>query len=380
MKTHILRAVLAVVGVSWLGGMGAGALFGQAQAQKSATGAIYGVIRDTDGNPWPGIVVNFYGSSKEMEATVTTADDGKYRVELPPGVHVMKVIHEYAAVAVRSVPVYPGTETLGDMNFKYMGDAYNALRAHYEAGDKAIKFVEASRDQMDEVSPTEQGALLAKINSYAAKAMSEFQKALAAANPNDSFFDRFVVLSRLGQAYDAGGKEAQAVESYQKALALHQDANVYDNLGNALAKEGDFASATSAYQKSMELDPDSAGRAYRDLGISLYNADRLNDALLPLRTSTQLDPRNPQGWYVLGATLVGAMEKRHGDENASVAEPGREKMYREALDSYQKAIDLDSSGKWRTKAQAGMRQLREISRGTGAQTPRNLSWVSAGAD
>jgi tetratricopeptide (TPR) repeat protein len=380
MKAHILRVVLALVGVSLLGAMGAGTLFGQAPAQKPATGAIYGTIRDTDGNPWPGIVVNFYGSSKEMEATVTTADNGKYRAELAPGVHVMKLIHEFAAVATRSVPVYAGTETLGDMNFKYAGDTYNALRAHYEAGDKALKLVEATRDQLDETSPNEQAALLAKINSSAAKAMSEFQKAFTAADPNDSFFDRFVVLSRLGQAYDAGGKEAQAVESYRKALALHQDANVYDNLGNALAKEGDFASATSAYQRSMELDPDSAGRAYRDLGISFYNADRLNDALVPLRTSTQLDPRNPQGWYVLGATLVGAIEKRRGNESAADAGPGREKMYREALDSYQKAIDLDSSGKWRTKAQAGMKQLREISRGTGAQTPRNLSRISAGAD
>ena len=330
-------------------------------------GSIAGTIRDTSGEPWPDIVINFYTPSGGLESSVKTADDGKYRMDLVPGTHLMKVVFEYRTVATRSIPIYPGIETLGDMNFKYAADAFADLQKHYGEGEKLLKSAKALRDEMeDSAANGKRAGLQPKLNSAADKAITEFRKALASAEPNDSFFDRFAVLNILGEAYDAGGRYPQAIEAYHQALDLRQDAAVYDNLGNALAKAGDLKTAGTAYQKSMELDPPNAGRVYRDWGISLYNADKLADALEPLRTSTQLDPRNAQGWYVLGAALVGVMYKQQAEKGGS-ARTDREKLYREALSAYQKAIDLGANSKWRGQAQAGVKQLQQISQGNGAQ-------------
>jgi len=336
-------------------------------AQRPDTGFISGTISGPDGRPWPDIVINLY-TGNTMEASVKTADDGKYRVELPPGIHNIQVIQDYARLVARPFPIYAGTETRGDINFHDFNDDHAAVQAHYGAGEKSLKLAESIRDQLDdEATVSKQKTLEAKMASAADKAVAEFQKALSATDPQNSFFDRFFVLNFLGQAYDDDGKHKKAVECYQKALAFRQDAAVYDSLGNALAKAGDLPAANTAYQKSMELDPSSTstGRAYRDLGISLYNADHLAEALSPLRTSTQLDPANPQGWYVLGAVLVGTMEKR--SPGAALPRAEREALYREALAAYQKAIELDAAGKWHAKGEAGMRQLQEISQETGGQ-------------
>jgi len=47
-----------------------------------------------------------------------------------------------------------------------------------------------------------------------------------------------------------------------------------------------------------------------ELWISLYNANRLGDAVEPLQKSAELDPKNPQTWYLLGASLVYKMTRR----------------------------------------------------------------------
>lgn len=322
---------------------------------------IEGTIRDVDGNPWVGVVLRFYTDSYSIEATVKTDQDGKYRVELPVGTHVMTAIYGAATLATRAVPVYANMQTLGDINFRYASDAYHQMKTHYEAGQKALKEADATlRDELDETSPQQQARLQAKGNTVAAKAIAEFQKSLEGADLNDSFFDRFAVLSALAEAYDVGGQHKEAVEEYQQTLALREDAAVYDGLGNALAKMGDLAGAAAAYQRSIDLDPSQAARAYRDLGISLYNADRFDEALAPLRASVGLDATSSQGWYVLGATLVGILVRRPETNDDSNAQSNPEKIYQEALDAYKKCIELDSAGEWRRKAEAGMNQLRDL--------------------
>src|SRR2546427_1680640 len=64
------------------------------------------------------------------------------------------------------------------------------------------------------------------------------------------------------------------------------------NLGNVLARMGKIDEAKAAYTKSAELDPANAATAWRNFGISLYNANRD-------RKSTRLNSSHSQISYAV---------------------------------------------------------------------------------
>ena len=112
-----------------------------------------------------------------------------------------------------------------------------------------------------------------------------------------------------------------------------------------LARAGKIDEARAAYTKSAELDPTKAATAWRNFGISLYNANRGADAIEPLQKSAQLDPNSAQTWYLLGACLIYKMTvKKVGDKDVPEFAPG-------TIEAYQKAIELDPDGDLRQTGQ-----------------------------
>ena len=110
----------------------------------------------------------------------------------------------------------------------------------------------------------------------------------------------------------------------------------------------------AAYQKSASLDPANAASAWRNAGIVLYNAGKPKEAVEPLRKATELDPKNPQGWYLLGAALVGAMgTKQEGDRIIPILQPG-------TIEAYQKCIEVDSKGSYGAQCKEGLEQLQAM--------------------
>ena len=128
-------------------------------------------------------------------------------------------------------------------------------------------------------------------------------------------------------------------------------------MGNVLARAGKIEEAKAAYTKSAELDPPNAATAWRNFGISLYNANRLGDAVEPLQKSADLEPKNPQTWYLLGASLVYKMTtKKVGDKEVVQFAPG-------TIEAYQKAVELDPNGTWGQQAKQGLEQLQLMAPG-----------------
>jgi tetratricopeptide (TPR) repeat protein len=124
-----------------------------------------------------------------------------------------------------------------------------------------------------------------------------------------------------------------------------------------LARAGKIEDAKAAYEKSAEADPTNAATAWRNFGISLYNAGRLKEAVEPLKKSTDLDPKSAQAWYLLGAALVGSMEtKKEGDKIIFVVQPG-------TAEAYQKAVELDPNGPYGQQAKQGLEALAQIAPG-----------------
>ena len=162
----------------------------------------------------------------------------------------------------------------------------------------------------------------------------------------------------MGEAYDLAGRNDEAINAYQQAVAAKPDnAGYYNNLGNVLARAGKIDDAKAAYSKSAELDPANAGMAWRNFGISLYQAGRMQEAVEPLQKATQVDPKNAQGWYLLGACLVASADyKQVGDKMEVTLKPG-------TVEAYQKAIELDPNGPYGAQAKQGLEAVQQLTGG-----------------
>src|SRR5882762_7572202 len=369
MKTFYKPWVLAAIFLAAL----AGVLAPRAAAQLD--GVIRGQIMDIVGKPWADLavqVVNDQGAKQETK----TDKDGNYSFRnLRSGIYAIHVMLPGQNQPFDDkVQVQAGTEAKKDFNFKELAGKQGAeyqealkkneeakkgletLKAHVLAGDALVGQERQVKADLQKAPPDQRDALKQKLADLSNQAVTEFkeaQKSLTEKDPNAP-----LVLFKLGEAYDAAGRNEEAAEAYKQAIALKPDVpGYYNNLGNVLARAGKIDEAKAAYTKSAELDPANAATAWRNFGISLYNANRLGDAVEPFQKSADLDPKNPQTWYLLGASLVYKMTtKKVGDREEVRFAPG-------TIEAYQKAVELDPNGTWGQQAKQGLEQLQLMAPG-----------------
>ena len=359
----------------------AAALFAVLAPRASAqTGTVGGQIMDVNGKPWAGLTVQVV-SDQGAKQTAKTDTDGKYNISgLRSGIYTVTITafpppndkqppYEFAKIRVES-----GGETKADANFKDImakqGAAaqeqvkkqeeaktkFEGMKAHFLAGNAILEQQKAAKAELQKAPADQRDAAKQKLSDLTDQAAKEYKAAQESASEKDT--NLHLLWAKLGEAYDTGGRNEEAAQAYQQAIASKPDApGYYNNLGNVLARMGKIDEAKAAYTKSAELDPTNAATAWRNFGISLYNANRLGDAVEPLQKSAELDPKNAQTWYLLGASLVYKMTlKKVGDKEVPEFAPG-------TIEAYQKAIELDPNGTYGQQAKAGLEQLQQMAPG-----------------
>jgi predicted Zn-dependent protease len=99
-----------------------------------------------------------------------------------------------------------------------------------------------------------------------------------------------------------------------------------------------LADAGAACDKAAAIDPTSAARCWKNIGIILSNKNHQADAVAPLQKATQADPKDAQAWFLLGGALSAQITpKQEGDKMTYQIPPG-------TAEAYQKAIDTAPSG------------------------------------
>jgi len=364
LKSYALAAALALGLAMWLAP--------QAAAQD---GKIVGSIVDFDGKPWPDLAIQIKNDQGATQNTKTDADgkfqfvnlrNGKYTVTTHPPQMKDPFVVQYDVHGADSPPM--------NINFKDILEKQNPeaakqyqkqkedrskfsdMKKHFDAGMALLEQERTAKADLSKATADQRDAAKARVADLANQTIAEFQQAQQAAPEKDP--NKHLFWARMGEAYDLAGRNDEAVNAYQQAIAAKPDnAGYYNNLGNVYARIGKIDDAKAAYTKSAELDPPNAGLAWRNFGISLYQAGRMTEAVEPLQKAVEVDPKSAQGWYLLGACLVASADyKQVGDKMVVTLKPG-------TVEAYQKAIELDPNGTYGQQAKQGLEAVQQMTGG-----------------
>jgi tetratricopeptide (TPR) repeat protein len=343
--------------------------------------SISGNVLDVSGKPWADMTIDAV-SDQGAKLTTKTDKDGNYAFRnIRSGVYTITIElpapnkpYEFAQVRAQGGQETPKV----NVNFKDVvskqGAAaveqqkkqeeekakFTGMKQHFEAGAAFLTQANQAKADLAKAPADQRDALKAQVTDLAGKAVTELEAAKAGAPEKDQNLN--LIWARLGDAYDAAGRPDDAANAYKQAVALKPTAGYYNNLGGILGRAGKIDDAMAAYQKSAELDPANAAQAWRNAGITLYNAGKMKEAVEPLKKATEVDPKNAQAWYLLGASLVGAMEyKKVGDKMEVVVQPG-------TVEAYQKAVELDPNGPYGQQAKQGLDALAQMAPGIDTKT------------
>jgi tetratricopeptide (TPR) repeat protein len=351
----------------------AGALAPRAAAQLD--GVINGQLLDVAGKPWADMTIEAV-SEQGAKATAKSDSSGNFSFHnLRSGIYSLIVDlpapnqpYKAAQVQVRGSDTPKVVLNFKDLVGKEGAEAaaqqkkaeeekakFTGMKQHFDAGIALLGQAGQAKTDMAKAPADQRDALKAQVTDLSSKAVTELEAAKAGAPEKDP--NLHLIWARLGDAYEAAGRPDDAANAYKQAVALKPTAAYYNNLGGILGRAGKTPEAMEAYQKSAELDPTNAAQAWRNAGITLYNAGKMKEAVEPLKNATEIDPKSAQAWYLLGASLVGAMEyKQVGDKMQVVVQPG-------TVEAYQKAVELDPNGPYGQQAKQGLEALAQIAPG-----------------
>ncbi len=338
--------------------------------------SVSGQIIAPDGTPWVDLDVTIQNTDTGQHFEVKTDKDGRYNQQgLPPGVYRITIYDRrstrFMYTEVRTL--HGSQENDVSANFGKNIDttysegqtraaeqdiSFNKVKAHLIAGVGALYASDAVRKQLATTPADQKGALQEKLNCDYQTAIREFHLAEQADSPTDAK-NHAMIWAQLGEAYDYAGQFADAANAYQKAIALRPGAlyfqNYYEDLSKAQASSAlgltdpketaqKVADANATCAKAEALDPASAARCWKNIGILLSNKRDMKDAITPLQKTTHLNPQDAQAWLLLGRALLAAVEtKQEGSQIISVLPPG-------TAEAFQKCIDADPNGPYASEA------------------------------
>lgn len=118
-------------------------------------------------------------------------------------------------------------------------------------------------------------------------------------NPDDP-----AVLYHLADLYDRNGKYQQAVETFQKVVALQPDKGyAYLKMGTAYSRMNQPEKAVESLTLAVKYLPKLA-MAYNNLGIAYGKMDKLDEKIDALQKALQIRPQYATARYNLALTYL----------------------------------------------------------------------------
>ncbi len=343
-------------------------------AAAQGTGRLDGEIRDSKGNPYADVTVTLKNPDTGANSTVKTDKNGKFTIlGLRSGVYTVTMINEtdhfnfvdhsqvkdaeantFSFNLKNEIAKHAASNPEEEKKKAEEQSKFEGLKAHFGAGVAAMNDAKAVKTQL-QASPADQ-SLKDKLAADYQTASTEFKQAEQAAGTKD-VANHALAWANLGAAQEGLGQWADSADSFQHAIDLKPNASYYTAEATNLAKAGKFDEASAACEKGVALDATSAVMCYKNLGIVLSNAGKMKEAIVPLQKVTAADPKDDQGWYLLGNALSATIDtKQQGEKMIYIIPPG-------TVDAYQKCIDAKPTGPYAAQAKAAIEGLQQLDSG-----------------
>jgi tetratricopeptide (TPR) repeat protein len=307
-------------------------------------GSLKGTTKDEDGKP---ITEN---ATIELEPT---GDKGKattlqlnskgefYSAGVPVGNYNVYLVRNGEKVDGRGkVPIESGKQISIDFDIK-------KDRAAMGVTDEQLKKVEEVKKSNEKIKGLntllQQTRDLEKAGNYD-QAIALLQPA-AEQNP-----DKDLLWGSLGDAYRGSKKYPEAIDAYQKAIAINPNYGGYHSglaeaYGRATPPQIDKALAE--YDTAAKVEPASAGMYYFNEGAVLTNAGKSTEAVAAFDKAIAADPNRAEAYYYKGENLI-AQAKLDGSK--MVAPPG-------TAEAFQKYLEIKPDGPLAAQAKAMLASL-----------------------
>ncbi|MBI2678328.1 MAG: carboxypeptidase regulatory-like domain-containing protein [Candidatus Koribacter versatilis] len=331
---------------------------------QTPTGTVRGKVNDEQGKPIAGATVSFKNAENGRKYDLKTNAKGEY-------IQVGMQLGEYNATLIGpdGKPIFslngirpdPNKDTVVDFDLaKERAAAEAQANAPQTAGGTAGN----AAGQPERRPSEEQKKEMAKIDQENTKirSLNEMLKqadAAKAANNLDQAItimqqatvqgpDKELLWIKLAEYQSAGGKFADAVPSYQKAIALvaalppeKQDkmklAALHNNLGQALGKTGKPQDAIQEYTSAAQVNPANAAQYYYNLGAVLTNPGHTDEANTAFDKAIAADPNYADAYYQKGVNLLG---------KATVGKDGKMTAPDGTAEAFNKYLQLQPAGKY----------------------------------
>src|SRR5260221_10599306 len=231
-------------------------LFAAAPRAKAQDGCISGTLLDLEGKPWPDYTLSLEGD-QGTKADTKTDKAGKYSFNgLKAGTYKITVMLplQKDPYLARQVKVSTGQNVPADINFlelvakknpdyvaalkKYAEESKKAtgMKAHFEAGVAKLDVAKEKKAALAKAPADQRDALKQEVSDAATQAVTELEASKAAAPEKDSNLP--LILSRLGDAYEAAGRREDGIGGYKTDSGLKPTARKNLILGGVRGRAG----------------------------------------------------------------------------------------------------------------------------------------------
>jgi tetratricopeptide (TPR) repeat protein len=319
-----------------------------------ATGTLKGVVKDPSGKPMEGAVVQVVGIDSGKKYELKTNSKGEYS---SIGI----------AIGTYDVILTKDGNTLDKVSKVPVNSAAEARVINFDLTAKQVGPTEEQKKKIEEVQKYNERVKTLNASLTQAKTLEtagnwdEAINVLQQATQIDANQD--LLWYSLGDAQRGAKKYPEAIESYQKAIAIKPTVGAYHaNLADAYAKSGQTDKAVQEYNAAAAAEPANAATYYFNEGAVFTNTNKSDEAIAAFDKAIQADPKKAAAYYWKGIALMGKATTK-GDK--MVAPEG-------TAEAFNKYLELDPSGQYADGAKAMLASIGasvETSYGKGKAPP-----------
>lgn len=343
-----------------------------------ASGSVKGVVKDTEGKPIAGGIVEYDNMDNGQKYTLKTNNKGEYfSLGLSPGKYKVTLYKtpEDQKAAKETFHVNGYQVQLGENNLDLdlQKEQQNAAKGQGLTPEQLKQMQEQQAKQQKETNTVK--ALNEKLNAAKTAAdsgdydtaVADLTEATQTDPSRDLIWFKLGDYQRLSATKQTDPAEKQkrleaAIASYQKAIDLKKaapadkDPNAaaanlaayYNNMAEAYAKSGKTDDAVKTYEMAAQADPSHAGNYYFNEGAVLTNSGKVDPALAAFDKVIAADPNRADAYYWKGVNMIG---------KATLSKDGKMTAPPGTAEAFQKYLELQPTG---TYADAAKQMLTSI--------------------